>query len=206
MEQELITHCAPTLASLKTASLFNLRYSCEKQLACQLAAWNARFRGKGVELMLLRKTKTRALIYVFRRTHLQQDLLQPGVEPFLKSCGYAGTDADGALQTLCGRLQETRQFPHEIGLFLGYPLCDVYGFICNKGRGCKCVGCWKVYGDEQAAARLFAKYEKCRAVYGRLWREGRSVLQLTVSAQGLPPQKHATSLRGYIKRTERIEI
>ena len=56
MEQELITHCAPTLASLKTASLFNLRYSFEKQLACQLAAWNARFRDKGVELMLLRTT------------------------------------------------------------------------------------------------------------------------------------------------------
>ena len=39
------------------------------------------------------------------------------------------------------------KFPHEIGIFLGYPLADVAGFIRNKGRNCKCIGTWKVYGD-----------------------------------------------------------
>ena len=163
---------------VKTASLFNLRYSCEKQLACQLAAWNARFRGKGVELMLLRKTKTRALIYVFRRTHLQQDLLQPGVEPFLKSCGYASTDADGALQTLCGRLQETREFPHEIGVFLGYPLEDVVGFIANRGRNYTCCGYWKAYGDPEAARRRFDRYRRCTAICCERFRRGVQITRL----------------------------
>lgn len=49
----------------------------------------------------------------------------------------------------------TKDFPHEIGLFLGYPLEDVQGFIENRAEGYKCVGCWKVYGDEEYAKQEF---------------------------------------------------
>ncbi len=44
-----------------------------------------------------------------------------------------------------------RQFPHEIGLFLGYPPEDVCGYIRNKGKCQKCTGHWQVYGDENFA-------------------------------------------------------
>lgn len=53
------------------------------------------------------------------------------------------------------KLQSAPDFPHEIGLFLGYPAEDVKGFIENKAACSKCSGCWKVYGDEQAARILF---------------------------------------------------
>ena len=45
-------------------------------------------------------------------------------------------------------------FPHEIGLFLGYPFEDVMGFIENKGENYLCSGCWKVYSCEQDARVL----------------------------------------------------
>ena len=80
------------------------------------------------------------------------------------------------------RLFENRSFPHEIGLFLGYPLDDVIGFIRNEGRNCKYTGFWKVYCNEEEAARIFEKFRKCRDVYMRLWQQGKSVLQLTVAA------------------------
>lgn len=73
-------------------------------------------------------------------------------------------------------------FPHEIGLFLGYPLGDVEGFIRNRGQNCKCAGCWKVYCNELEAQKRFARIQKCRKVYARLWAQGRSVWQLTVAA------------------------
>ena len=44
----------------------------------------------------------------------------------------------------------------------------------------KCVGCWKVYGDEQAARNLFEKYEMCSKIYSRQWQQGKSIEQLTV--------------------------
>lgn len=64
-------------------------------------------------------------------------------------------------------------FPHEIGIFLDYPLQDVKGFIENKGKNSKYNGLWKVYGDKDASMKLFEKYRKCISVYSELWRSGR---------------------------------
>ena len=89
---------------------------------------------------------------------------------------------DAALERLSQRLCTQDAFPHEIGLFLSYPLGDVQGFIDNGGAHYKCSGCWKVYCNECETAKLFAKYQKCRGVYWRLFSGGRSILQLTVAA------------------------
>ena len=80
------------------------------------------------------------------------------------------------------RLHMCEKFPHEIGLFLDYPLVDVIGFIRNTGKNCKCSGCWKAYGNAKEAEKTFCRYKKCREIYPRLWENGRSVLQLTVAA------------------------
>ena len=80
------------------------------------------------------------------------------------------------------RFSHGGDFPHEIGIFLGYPLGDVIGFIQNLGKNCKCTGCWKVYCDECSAKKTFDKFKKCTEVYTRLWSQGRTVLQLTVAA------------------------
>ena len=74
-------------------------------------------------------------------------------------------NAERCIRTLIARLHENADFPHEIGLFLGYPPEDVDGFIRNGARCAKCVGPWKVYGDEQAARCKFAQYRKCTNVY-----------------------------------------
>ena len=101
----------------------------------------------------------------------------------LKKCGYESTDADYALRHLRGRLENNEDFPHEIGLFLGYPLGDVIGFVENEGRNSLCCGCWKVYCNECEALQTFRKFKKCTEVYTHLWNQGKSVLQLTVAAQ-----------------------
>ena len=88
----------------------------------------------------------------------------------------------------CARTQLSRrlccsaEFPHEIGVFLGYPLSDVVGFIENSGRNFTCCGCWKAYGDPQAAQRHFAQLRKCTAVYLRLFHSGTPILRLAVAA------------------------
>lgn len=182
LERYLIEHCAPTLASLKTANLFSLNFSSEKNFDKQFNQWNHRLSVKGISLLLLHCYQDSALIYVYRRDRLSADLRQPGVAAFLRRYGYAAADIDAALARLSERFGSGGAFPHEIGLFLGYPLADVIGFIENGGQNCKLCGCWKVYQDEAAAGRLFARFKKCKAVYCRLWKEGKSVLQLTVAA------------------------
>lgn len=182
VEKSLIRHCSPTLASLKTASLFTLEFTCRDELIEVLRGWNRRLSDKGVAMLALRETDSRALIYVFRKSKLREALRCPKIKSFLQNNGYGGTSIGTALTTLRAHLTELGDFPHEIGVFLGYPLDDVIGFIKNKGQNCKCTGCWKVYCNECEAAKTFALFKKCETVYMRLWQQGRSVRQLTVAA------------------------
>ena len=182
LEKQLIEHCSPTLASLKTANLFTYRYAEEDGLMESVSQWNRRMGAKGIRMAVLKKKDGMALVYVCRVARLLEDMKKPGTAEFLKWCGYEDTDPEKALIRLSRRLSESDQFPHEIGLFLGYPLGDVIGFIQNGGKNCKCTGCWKVYCNACEARRLFARFDKCRAVYARLWNQGRSVRQLTVAA------------------------
>ena len=182
LEKSVIEHCSPTLASIKTGNLFTYKYESEEELWKSVEGFNECVREKGVSLTVLRRSEKKALIYVCRFSSLERDLKKPGVASFIKKYGYESTDPAYALERLRSRLAQREDFPHEIGLFLGYPLGDVIGFILNEGRNFKCVGCWKVYCDECACRKTFAKYKKCRDVYVRLWQQGRSVLQLTVAA------------------------
>lgn len=182
LEKYLIEHCSPTLASLKTANLFTYAYSSDEELTRDVFRWNNQLADKGIELIVLRKMKSTALVYVCRTSHLKRDLSQPGVAYFLRKYGYRSVEPAYALLQLRQRLAESEEFPHEIGVFLGYPLGDVIGFIENAGRSSKCSGCWKVYCNECEAVKTFAKYKKCWEIYVRLWKDGRSVRQLTVAA------------------------
>lgn len=183
LEPYLINHCAPTLASLKTANLFNCNAENPIALQIAIAGWQALLAPKGVELLLLRESGNRALVYVYRPDRLAQDLQQPGVAAFLAHCGYAGTDPTACLAVLRCKLAVSSDFPHEIGLFLGYPLGDVIGFIENHGQNYLCSGVWKVYTNPEAAVGAFRKFRKCTRVYRRLFFGGqRNVEQLTVKS------------------------
>ena len=77
--------------------------------------------GKGIKIQTLRKSKKSVLIYVYRIDMLAKDLMKPGVKEVLTYYGYDSTEPEKAIEKLKMRLSETTQFPHEIGLFLGYP-------------------------------------------------------------------------------------
>ncbi|BCI59829.1 DUF3793 family protein [Solibaculum mannosilyticum] len=181
LERYLVEHCSPTLASLKTANLFSYSYPSEDMLYRYVEAWHQQLSVKGVSVEVLRKKDNVALIYVYRRDRLGQDLSHPDTAAFLQDYGYENLSVTEAIARLKGRFEQGEEFPHEIGLFLGYPLGDVKGFIQNAGKNSKCAGCWKVYCDECEAVKLFAKFKKCRDVYTRLFQQGRTVLQLTVA-------------------------
>lgn len=182
LERCLIEHCSPTLACIKTANLINISYSDEASYQQELDGLNEQLGAKGVSIITLRKRQGRALIYICRKKRLAEDLKKQGVEEFLRDCGYEDISVEGALETLKRRLAEDESFPHEIGIFLSYPLGDVLGFIENAGKNSKCIGCWMVYCNVCQAQKIFASYKRCKEVYMKLWNEGKSVMQLTVAA------------------------
>ncbi len=177
----LIAHCAPTLANLKTASLFSFICESNECLMLHLAAWNEELNAKGVYAVALYFRDGRALIYVYRLNRLTQLLKRQDVMRFLRRYGYSSFDVNACLCQLRQRMGAQMEFPHEIGIFLDYPLDDVIGFIENGGRNYKCAGCWKVYGDAAAAQKRFDQMDRCRAIYARLFQSGMTIMQLTVA-------------------------
>lgn len=181
-ERYLVEYCSSTLACLKTASLFSYTGLDRNKVPDYIENWNKHLNPRGVYLVLLHQNSTRTLIYVYRATALQTDLCSPLVSRLLAQYGYPDTNALHCIAYLKKRIEHTQSFPHEIGLFLGYPPEDVAQFIKHQGQNCKYCGVWKVYYNELEAKRIFAKYHKCREIYKKLFCGGRSVLQLTVAA------------------------
>lgn len=182
MSEELIVrHCSPTLAGMKTANMFTCLFQNENEMRDIIRRWNKILGKKGLRVIPLRFQKNRALVYMYRPARLSQDLKHDIACRLLTERGYGMETTGRCVLQLVKRLGECEEFPHEIGLFLGYPPEDVCGFIENKAEGCKCVGCWKVYGDAEAAQKTFAKYKKCTDVYCAQLAKGRSIERLTVA-------------------------
>lgn len=177
----IIRHCAPTLAGIKTGSIFACPYESKEAVLHALRQMNSRLGPKGLRALPLRFSDKKALIYLYRPKHLSADLADSTAAQLLERYGYNTGSCEKCIVRLVHKLRTQEDFPHEIGLFLGYPPEDVCGFIDNKACGCKCVGCWKVYGDEDAAKKKFAQYKKCARVYWEQWAKGKNIERLTVA-------------------------
>ncbi len=182
MEEYLVRHCAPTLAGLKSGNLFGYRFSTLFSLRKEMERCRKILEKKGVNLTLLQIQDGRALIYLYRQKLLLRDWQQNEVSRFMEHYGYNTANPEQAVAKLAQRLDLETGFPHEIGLFLGYPFADVQGFIQHGGKNCKCCGCWKVYCDEQQAKQQFARFAKCTQVYYRCFLQGTPISRLAVAA------------------------
>ena len=180
-EMTLVRHCAPTLAGLKTGSLFNCRYEQQEVLLREVAQLNRELRPRGLRILPLRFFGKRVLLYLYRPEKLKHDLRQRLAQPILAEAGYKNADCAACIRRLICRLREAGDFPHEVGLFLGYPPEDVRGFIENQAQNYKLAGDWKVYGDPDDARRVFARYKKCTQCYCRALDAGVPLRRLAVA-------------------------
>lgn len=182
-EENVVRLCAPTLAGIKTGSLFPCLYECRETLLTEIRRYNQVLVPKGLCLLPLRFTEKSALLYLYRPCDLERDLQDRLATEILQHAGYACTGSEQCLMQLIERLRAYDEFPHEIGLFLSYPPEDVKGFIEHHAADFKYAGLWKVYGDEQRARDLFAKYRRCTEIYCERLHAGLSIAQLAVNVQ-----------------------
>ena len=180
-EEILIRQGAPTLAGIKTGSLFPCPCEDREDLLADIRRLNRRLSPKGLCLLPIRFLEGQALLYLYRPAELRRDLQDALASELLRQAGYANESCARCVAQLIRRLRESGEFPHEVGLFLSYPPEDVKGFIDHRANGFKCAGLWKVYGDEAKAQALFAKFKKCTEIYCALWQTGSKLEQLAVA-------------------------
>lgn len=179
-EAVLVRQCAPTLAGLKPGSMFSI--STSEGTYQKVGQWNERLHSLELSVRILLKRPSSMIVYVYRKKHLEGILSDCGCQQFLAQAGYEKLDLDSALEHLTYRLQSQPEFPHEVGVFLGYPLRDVIGFIENRGQNFTCCGFWKSYSDPATIEACFDCYRRCIHTYMELFEQGVPIEELAVPA------------------------
>lgn len=179
-EETVIRQAAPTLAGIKTGSMFPYRYTDRTELLEDIRAFNRLLVPRGMCLLLLRFMEHSALLYLYRPQSLKKDLESSVSQTVLHEAGYSCESCAACVRQLVERFRSGREFPHEVGLFLSYPPEDVEGFIHDRDNY-KAIGLWKIYGDEQKAWDLCERFRKCSERYCRLWESGACLEKLAVA-------------------------
>jgi len=98
----------------------------------------------------------------------------------LHKAGYeANASTEALLAELRRRTTNNDSFPHEIGLFIGYPAKDVAAFmgLINLPFTCQCL--WKIYGNPDQSLGLAEQFRCCRQRMGAILATGnQAALQL----------------------------
>jgi hypothetical protein len=189
----LVEHCAPTFAGLKTGNLFRISYADLEVFREELRRLNGILKKKGLRAVPVRMTAEFALVYLYRPDFLKRDLGCEEAARLLTSLGYEPQSVNRSVAFLARMMREKEAFPHEVGLFLGYPPEDVLGFMKSSREGVKCVGCWKVYGDETKARAAFWRFQRCREVFEENVQRGRKLEALIVRCPAKRQENYRTS-------------
>lgn len=157
----LLHHCSPVFEGLKSAVLIMVNNNELKEFTnietIQILNKN------GFEIKLMGTCSLYTRVLVFNRKSLEQAIFKPERFEILQSFGYSKTSLDQMLNKLKNRLGfPCSNFPHEIGIFLGYPTHDIEGFIANSGKNYLFSGYWKVYKDRNTAKKIFESYKQSR--------------------------------------------
>lgn len=175
IEIKLVLECAPLLSGLKTANLVNI----EKK---QFRNLKAVLKNTDISYYVLFHGDKKFTILLYRYMGLEQYLSRPETRKLLNKMGYFSSDIYELLYLFSVKYRRfvigIDEFPHEMGIFLGYPIEDVVGFIENKGKNFLCTGYWKVYEDAPAKTRLFRSFEQAKETMITLMFYGFNIMEV----------------------------
>lgn len=121
----------------------------------------------GICFKVLQTRERALLLFCYKPDHLETHLAHHGIRVLLKKAGYDTSLSSEALLTeLCDRIVNSDAFPHEIGLFIGYPAKDVAAFMGMINLPFACQGLWKIYGDPRQSLCLADTYRRSRVAMG----------------------------------------
>lgn len=156
VESLLAIHCSPVIMGIKVSNLFTVDAKDD-------AKFYAIIRGSGIQYYRVYQSGNKIVFLLFHRKMLEMYLANPEVQKLLTKLGYEDLRLGAVLRKFQIRFSEARsageEFPHEIGVLLGYPIEDVIGFMEHKGQDFLYSGYWKVYTEPEEKKAIFKSYE-----------------------------------------------
>jgi hypothetical protein len=167
IESIIINQCSPVLFGCKPSALFMIQSEYYLSYLSTLLP-------EDIGFTVLRKHENKLLVLAFDKTSLEKTILNEVILKLLGGLGYPAGRGDPGNEQASGTASvfilldylkkrfELKDFPHEVGFFLGYPAEDVLGFVKHRGENYKLCGYWKVYGNVNRARKCFNRYDFCR--------------------------------------------
>lgn len=122
----------------------------------------------GLALNILRQTSDNLLLFIYRPDLLKDLVAKPPVQALLRQAGYPQTTETERLLTELESHLGDDAFPHEIGIFLGYPPKDVAAFMGLVHLPFACQGPWKIFGRPDKSLRVAESHRASRSRMIRL--------------------------------------
>lgn len=175
LEVKLALQCAPLIAGLKISNLLNI-------LKTEVYKLKPFIESLTLCAYPLYQTDEKVTLLLFNKGQLENFMASPAILQLLSRRGYTNLTLGHILSRLSQRyseyMEKRGEFPHEMGVLLGYPIEDVIGFIENNGKNFLYLGYWKVYDNVPEKIRLFASYEKAKEEILRQISYGRTIEEI----------------------------
>lgn len=167
--------CSLVLSGIKPSNLLIYDNHCEGCISEEL-------KNTKIEHMKLYNGKKESVSIIFNKEKLEKTFLDVDNIKFIKKYGYNSYTVEEVLKRLSVRYTDFKdkkgEFPHEIGIILGYPLEDVSGFIENNGKNYLYSGYWKVYKNPEEKIRLFETYKDVKRYFVEQIENGKQIYQI----------------------------
>ena len=172
---EVVPHCESCLSRACPAVQY-------RAMMCDFAREVELF---GVKIVPISPLHKRIHFLVDRTEHVKSIISEKQSREFLRERGFASSSWQDIMRDFRVRLTRyhcglSREYPHEIGLILGYPLEDVKGFISGACETCR--GPWRAYGNAAAAQKSFERLAFIEHVFRTRFSQGESLFELLQSA------------------------
>ena len=154
-------HCAPVILGIKPSNTMVL---AEKELELIKEC----LKNTEIDLYTLGNSGEKKFVMAYRDSLLKQRLNDFEVVPYMEKMGYSEKTVIGKLERLKARYEyyccNKRDFPHEIGVFLNYPIQDIIDYQQKGTRQCILSGYWQVFSNKEKAERIFQQYDCARNI------------------------------------------
>lgn len=178
LNEQIAVQCAPLLAGLKPSNLLTIPQGMEQELRNLL-------HGTNCSIYCFTEYDGKQVYLLYRVNELMVYLTERSVQELLWKLGYKGGELLTLLQKVSERYtahkRKKAEFPHELGLLLGYPAVDVQGFMEHQGKNFLYSGYWKVYGNVRETVLLFREFGRAKEAVVQLVDKGYSISDIAAA-------------------------
>ena len=172
LAKKLAHQCAPLLVGIKISNIFITNVEDKSQVI-------ALFEQSILSYEVLFECKKRVVFLLYHKKRLENHLQGAKQQGIMKKLGYDICELESVLVQVSQRYQchmsFKEQFPHELGILLGYPHEDVLAFMERDGKECLYTGYWKVYSNVKRAQSIFRAYDHAKMRVSKMVMQGVSI-------------------------------